>query len=173
LAQLLRSYQPPDRDRADVVERIISFVEMTPTCAERSHRAGHLTGSAWIVNPSRTRALLLHHRKLNKWMQPGGHADGELDLFEVALREAQEESGLASIHPVSRQVFDVDIHEIPQLKEVPPHYHYDVRFLFEADDARAPRGNDESRQVAWINFVDMPTYTEEESVLRMMRLSAL
>ena len=173
LVEILRRYRPIDRERSDVAGRIVSFIESTTKCAERSNLDGHLTGSAWIVNPSRTKALLLHHRKLNKWMQPGGHADGDLDLFHVALKEAQEESGLVDVRPVSPEVFDVDIHEIPQFKEVPPHYHYDVRFLFEADDTIAPKRNDESHEVAWIPLADIQRYTDEESVLRMARLSRM
>jgi FimV-like protein len=101
LIELLRRYSPPTEDRASDVRRIVSFVEREPACAERSHQFGHLTGSAWIVNTTRTKALLLHHRKLNRWMQPGGHADGDLDLLAVALREAREESGLSGIEPVT------------------------------------------------------------------------
>ena len=154
-----------------MVKRIVSFVEGEPACAERSHLFGHLTGSAWIVNPARTKALLLHHRKLSRWMQPGGHADGELDLLSVALKEAREESGLSRVEPVSREVFDVDIHEIPQFKDIPAHYHFDVRFLLTADDTEEPRRNEESNEVKWIELSAIRQYTHEESVLRMARLA--
>ena len=170
LVQLLKNYQPAESDRAVVAERIISFVESCEDCAERSNLDGHLTGSAWIVNSTRTKALLLHHRKLDKWMQPGGHADGEVNLFEVALREAREESGLANVRPVSRKVFDVDVHEIPQFKDIPAHLHYDVRFLFEADDTEQPRRNEESNDVAWIELAAISRYTTEDSVLRMAQV---
>ena len=169
IVERLRAYATSNQDRADTAERIIAFVESTPTCAERSHLAGHLTGSAWIVNESRTKALLLHHKKLNRWMQPGGHADGDLDLLSVAFREAREETGMESVSPASPEVFDVDIHEIPPFKDIPAHYHYDVRFLFIADDQEAPRQNDESNKVAWIEVSEIHRYTDEESVLRMAR----
>ena len=167
LLELLRRYSPTVADRAPVVKQILSFVESEPECAERSHQFGHLTGSAWIVNPARTKALLLHHSKLNRWMQPGGHADGELDLLSVALKEAREESGLPRIEPISREVFDVDIHEIPQFKDIPAHYHFDVRFLLCADDSEQPCRNEESNEVKWIDLTDIHTYTEEESVSRL------
>lgn len=170
LLQLLRRYTPPTTDRASELERIISFVEREPACAERSHQLGHLTGSAWVVNGARTKALLLHHRKLNRWMQPGGHADGDLDLLAVALREAREESGLSRIEPASGEVFDVDIHEIPPFKDIPAHYHFDVRFLLIGDDTEEPCRNDESNEVKWIALADIQKYTNEESVLRMGRL---
>lgn len=170
LLELLRRYVPPTTDRASELERIISFVEREAACAERSHQFGHLTGSAWVVNKTRTMALLLHHRKLNRWMQPGGHADGDLDLLAVALREAREESGLRSIEPVSGEVFDVDIHEIPPFKDIPAHYHFDVRFLLVADDSEVLSQNDESNEVKWIELSEIGRYTDEESVLRMARL---
>lgn len=170
LVNLLKEYNPDEVDRRGAASRILAFVEGNADCAERSKVEGHLTGSAWIVNPSRTKALLMHHRKLARWMQPGGHADGELDLFQVALREAREESGVGAIRPISRAVFDVDIHEIPPFKDVPPHLHYDVRFLFEADDTEQPRRNEESNDVAWIELAEISRYTTEESVLRMARV---
>ena len=170
LLELLRRYAPTTNDRASDMIRVISFVEREPACAERSHQFGHLTGSAWIVNAERTKALLLHHRKLDRWMQPGGHADGDLDLLAVALREAREESGLSRIEPVTGEVFDVDIHEIPPFKDIPAHYHFDVRFLLVADDTEEPRRNDESNEVKWIDLADIEKYTNEESVLRMARL---
>jgi 8-oxo-dGTP pyrophosphatase MutT (NUDIX family) len=172
LLEILRRYAPPSEDRGAEVRRIISFVEREPACAERSHQFGHLTGSAWIVTADRTKALLLHHRKLNRWMQPGGHADGELDLLAVALREAREESGLSSIEPVSGEVFDVDIHEIPPFKGIPAHYHFDVRFLLVGDDTEKPSRNEESNEVKWIELSAIREYTDEESVLRMARLGA-
>ncbi len=173
LLNLLSRYHPEGPDRAAVVEGIIAFVRDEPACAERSHLYGHLTGSAWVVNTTQTKALLLHHRKLNRWMQPGGHADGEYDLLSVALREAREESGLSCIEPVTGEIFDVDIHEIPPFKDIPAHYHFDVRFLLRADDAEMPRHNQESNQVKWIDLVDISQYTDEESVLRMVRMGGV
>ena len=171
LVELLRGYRPLTEDRVPVVERLIAFVESEPACAERANSFGHLTGSAWVVNKERTKVLLLHHRKLNRWMQTGGHADGELDLLSVALREAKEESGLKRIEPVSHAVFDVDIHEIPPFKEIPAHYHFDVRFLLEGDEAEPLVQNEESNGVAWVELAEIASYTTEEAVLRMARLS--
>ena len=170
LLEVLQRYRPTANERLPVLERLISFVENDPTCAERSNGYGHLTGSAWIVNESRTKALLLHHRKLNRWMQTGGHADGEFDLLSVALREAREESGLTRIEPVSPEVFDVDIHEIPQFKDIRAHFHFDVRFLLQGDEEEPIVHNEESNGVVWILLNEITGYTEEESVLRMARM---
>ena len=115
LVTLIQRYGTRYPERTSVVERIVDFILRDPRCAERENEIGHLTGSAWIVSVDRRKALLLHHRKLGRWIQPGGHADGELDLFGVALKEAREESGLSQIRSISREIFDIDIHEIPPL----------------------------------------------------------
>ena len=171
ILSLLTRYSERHPEQAAVAHAILSFVESTPDCAQREHLAGHLTGSAWVVSRDGSSALLLHHRKLNRWLQPGGHADGELDLLSVALREAQEESGLVDLVPESSQIFDVDIHEIPARGDVPTHLHYDVRFLFRAQSEALPTRNHESNDVVWIPLSEILTLTTEESVVRMARLS--
>ena len=114
--------------------RIMSFIATHSDCFERSCREGHITGSAWLVNPDGTKVLLTHHRKLNRWLQPGGHSDGDADTAAVALREATEESGIPNIHFVSTDIFDLDIHPIPEnaTKGEGAHLHYDIRFLLQA-----------------------------------------
>ena len=116
-----------------MLENLRRFVEDNDDCFERSHRSGHITGSAWIVDLKREKVLLTHHHRLDKWMQLGGHADGDPDVLRVALREAREESGVEEIRALSESIFDVDVHEIPPRGDEPAHLHYDVRFLFEAD----------------------------------------
>lgn len=170
LVALLGRYQSV-QPGCGVVARILSFVQQEPNAAERSNLFGHLTASAWVVNQSRDKVLLLHHKKLNRWMQLGGHADGEFDLLAVALREAKEESGLSCIEAVTGEVFDVDVHEIPTWKDVPAHYHFDVRFLLCGDDNDVPANNEESNGVEWVPLKDIAAYTNEESVLRMARLT--
>lgn len=151
-----------------MLEALQQFVEQHPECFERSLQVGHITGSAWIVNPPRTHALLIHHRKLERWLQPGGHADGDPDVLRVALREAHEESGLEQLRPLSGAIFDVDIHTIPARGPEPQHLHYDVRFLLEADDAAPLLISRESRALAWAELERITEYTDEESVLRMV-----
>jgi 8-oxo-dGTP pyrophosphatase MutT (NUDIX family) len=148
---------------------MIRFVEAHADCAERSLQIGHLTGSAWIVDHEQKRTLLTHHRKLKKWLQLGGHADGELDLLSVALREAREESGLSRLRVVDHAVFDVDRHLIPARKTEPDHWHYDIRFMIEADPAEPFVVSDESHDLAWIEIASMAEYNAEQSMLRMAR----
>lgn len=161
--------KPLEAHEASMAADMIRFVEVHPDCAERSLQIGHLTGSAWIVDRERKRTLLTHHRKLNKWLQLGGHADGELNPLAVAMREASEESGLTRLRVVSEKVFDVDRHLIPARKTDPDHWHYDIRFMIEADPDEPLLISDESHDLAWIEITRMADYNAEESMLRMAR----
>ena len=126
---------------------------------------GHVTGSAWILAPDRTHALLTLHRKLGIWIQVGGHSDGNPDTLEVALREAAEESGLA-VRPLSTGIFDVEIHRFPAIGDAPPHLHYDVRFALIASDWSLAV-SEESRQLAWMPLDRPDQFTHDPSVRRM------
>ncbi len=171
LLNLLRAHAGRELDSTEraALAEILRFVETEPRCAERSLAVGHLTGSAWVVDPSRTRTLLTHHRKLGKWLQLGGHADGDLDLAAVALREAREESGLTRLRPVCAAVFDVDRHWIPERKAEPGHWHHDLRFMIEADPSEALVITKESKDIAWVEIARMADFNPEESMLRMAR----
>ena len=168
----LRDYVPADAREAAMRDRLVAFVGAHPDAFERALTIGHVTASAWIVDPSRTRALLLHHRKLGKWLQPGGHVDGDPDVRAAALREAREECGLASLRFAAPGIYDVDVHPIPARPGEPAHDHYDVRFAFEADPAEPLVVNAESQEVAWIALDALDAYGVDESVLRLARKTA-
>ncbi len=169
----LRNYSPTDSRDINCRDRIITFVERNQNCFERSFQPGHITGSAWITNHARNRFLLTFHSRLNLWLQLGGHADGNPDVLAVALREAREESGLEIIHCLSPEIFDLDIHRIPGHQGVPEHYHYDLRFLFEADDSQPLIVSDESHDLRWLTGIEILQLTQEVSILRMLRKSPL
>ena len=130
---------------------------------------GHLTASAWIVDENREKTVLLYHRKLGKWLQSGGHIEeGETDLQLAAQREANEETGL-EIEPIGAQIFDVDVHEIPEYWNTPAHLHFDIRFLFRGDSTQIPVQNAESKGVRWVNLDQVRELVNgEESVMRMV-----
>lgn len=88
-------------------------------CFQRTHLPGHITGSSWIVNPAKTAVVMVHHAKLNRWLQPGGHADGCENVLSVALKEAQEETGILELTVLRENIFDLDIHRIPERKDFP------------------------------------------------------
>lgn len=154
---------------AEMLADYFAFIAAHPDCLWRTCLDGHLTASAWIVDPARTHTLLTHHRKLDRWLQLGGHVDGEADLLAAALREAREESGLASVRAVSAEVFDVDRHRIPARGAEPEHWHYDVRFLFEADVAEPLVVSSESKELAWVPVADVARLNPSESLARMVR----
>lgn len=145
--RLLREHQPraADPHEAAMTAEIIRFVEAHADCLERTCVPGHLTGSAWIVDPARRRVLLVHHRKLDRWLQPGGHADGD-----------------------PHTLFDVDRHWIPVHGDTPGHHHLDLRFLLEADPEEQPVVSEESHDVRWVDLDQVAAFNPEESMLRMV-----
>ena len=161
------------------LERYQGFVSNTPTCFERSHLEGHVTASALICDHNLEKVLLMHHKKLDKWLQMGGHADGHPIPSEVAAKEAEEESGLTGLKflSVDRQLtsvgsdselapFDLDIHLIPERKGEPSHYHYDIRYLLMAPEGQKAVKNHESNGLEWFSLQEARTITDERSMLR-------
>ena len=170
LLDAIDAYAVRHPDERATVDRFRSFVEGHEDCFERSLAwPGHVTGSAWIVAPEGDAVLLTHHRKLDLWIQLGGHADGNPDPLDVALREGLEESGLPTLEPLDAGLpFDLDIHVIPARRDEQEHEHFDVRYAFRAPH-REVVVSDESHDLAWVPIPDLPSYTADASVLRMAR----
>lgn len=170
LSILLDDYARRWPGEADTVLLFRQFLGDGPVAFERRHPPGHFTGSAWLVSADGARVLLTHHRKLGRWLQLGGHADGDADIRRVALREAEEESGLTGL-VVEDALFDLDRHAIPARGDDPQHWHYDLRFVVHARaGAEAFVVSEESHALAWRNvagLVDDPA--ADESVRRMAR----
>lgn len=166
LPQLLARYNPIDPAEQEYKKTIIAFLNQYPNAFERSLEVGHITASAWLINKDNTKALLMHHRKLNMWVQLGGHCDGDTDALAVAIKEAQEESGIMNIEPVSADIFDIDVHLIPENKKEKAHYHYDIRFLLQVVGDEDFVQNEESHALAWFSGSCMLP-TNERSVTRM------
>ena len=168
LLDLLSVYQPFNDAERKMVGDTIAFVNEHEDCFRRELLIGHITGSAWIINRERTHVLLMHHKKLNRWFQPGGHCDGDPDVRSVAKKEAWEETGM-EVAPVSDGVFDVDVHNIPERKGVPEHKHHDIRFLFQAAMTSEELGvNEESNAVRWVPLEEVYRYNDQESIMRMV-----
>lgn len=166
LLDQLQDYRHRFPEEEPTVQRLIDFVRSTPLCFERTHLPGHVTGSALVVSRALDRVLLMHHAKLGKWLQMGGHSDGDPDTPEVALREAREETGLSRLVMESRVPFDIDIHAIPERGSEPEHFHYDVRYLVFGDPREALTVNSESHGLRWFRFEEAPEVTQEASMLR-------
>lgn len=169
LLSLLCTYQKKYPEEVGPLRPFIEFVQNNRNCFERSLTIGHVTSSAWLLNPDRSKVLLTHHKKLNKWLQLGGHADGESNMLSVALREAYEESGLECIVPLSDEIFDLDIHRVPKNRNEMAHFHYDVRFLLEARNSEKVSISAESHDLSWIPMLRLHEKSNETSMLRMRR----
>lgn len=167
--QLLANYAPDDPEQSGQRQLFMAFVNQHPECCERGLDVGHLTGSAWLVSADGRRALLMHHRKLDRWLQPGGHADGDADLAGVALREAEEETGLTGLVREGG-IFDLDRHEIPARGAEPAHWHYDLRFVVRAAAGEDFNQNAESLALAWFDIAELAERPDlDESLRRMAR----
>ena len=169
LLGLLESYLARHPEEQARVDRVRRFVETHADCFERTCRDGHVTGSAWILSPDHLHVLLTHHRKLGRWLQPGGHADGDPDPLRVALREAREESGLVELTVVSEEPLDVDVHPIPASGHEPAHLHYDIRYLLRAPAGQEPVASEEATAVRWFERRKLTALLAEKSLLRMER----
>lgn len=190
LLHMLERYAAANPEEARCARRIESLVREREDCFERSCLPGHITASAWIVSPDHRECLLTHHRKLDRWLQLGGHADGDPDVLAVALREAREESGmqdfshlifegtaagtlesLADPSPRERipMPLDIDVHSIPARGDEPQHEHHDIRYLLVAGPGQSLAISDESHDLAWVTWDRLDTVGGDESLLRMAR----
>ena len=137
---------------------MLQLLAERPDCFERTCFApGHFTASALLLDESGARTLLTHHRFLDRWLQFGGHCDGNPDVLAAALREAGEESGILGITPVHERFIDLDVHPIPAnpRRGEPAHLHFDVRFLLRAPSGAEFRASDESHELRWFTPEEM------------------
>ena len=168
LVTQLEKYRAANGAQSDTVDRFIAFLQRNGLQSfDRSLAEGHVTASCWLINRSQTHVLLTHHRKLNNWIQPGGHADGECDLVKVALTEAYEESGIEKIRVLSRNIFDIDQHVIPARKNEAEHFHYDFRFPMKSAERDNYIVSEESYDLNWVEITRLADRISDESVLRM------
>lgn len=169
LKTLIEEYFPSDLEEQSYKNRFLKLLADRPDCFYRTcFEPGHITASAWVLNHTEEKVLLMHHRKLDGWFQPGGHCDGDPNVLAVALKEVGEETGLEEIEPVSAAIFDLDIHEIPAIGKEPPHYHYDVRFLVRCKKDMAFTKNHESKALQWFGKEKSALPNQQRSILRLL-----
>ncbi|MFG6084265.1 NUDIX hydrolase [Paracoccus litorisediminis] len=131
----------------------------------RDPSTDHLTASAFVFTPDRAMLLLLHHAKLNLWLQPGSHCDGDHDTAGVAARELGEETGLTGLRPLVPWIVDIDIHLIPARGDKAAHRHFDLRYAFEAEREALLFRNHESRDLQWVTLDRIEDVTRAPSIL--------
>ena len=173
LIELLQRYAAAWPGEQGQVARFLAFAAAHPDCLLRSCVPGHITASAWILSADGRRCLLTHHRKLDRWLQLGGHVDGEAHAERGAVREAEEESGMTGFTLMrwtpGLVPLDLDVHPIPARRDEPRHDHWDVRFLLQAPAAQPLRISSESKDLRWCSAAELSACTQEESVLRLHR----
>jgi len=167
LRAALTDYQARWPDEAGVVMQFVELLDDPIDPFMRERLAGHFTASVWLVSADAQRVLLTHHRKLGRWLQLGGHADGERDLAAAALREAEEESGLSGLMLIPA-IFDLDRPWIPAHGYTPGHWHYDVRYVVRASASEAYVVSAESLALAWCEIAVLAQDPQAAASLRRM-----
>ena len=166
----IEAYEPYNEQEARDKEIILSMLTEAERMGEdifsRENRMAHMTASAWVVNRDRTKVLLAYHNIYNSWAWLGGHADGEEDLLRVALREANEESGIVGARPLRNDIFSLEIlgvdGHVKRGRYVATHLHLNCTYLLEADDRLPIRAKaDENSAVRWIPFADVEAEVRE------------
>lgn len=148
----------------------LQFIMENKQPTDRMNPAGHITASAWILDDTRQNCLLIKHPKLHIWVQAGGHIEDDSTVWEAALREAREETGIHDLRYEDKNLFDLDVHLIPAKGDFPAHNHYDIRFLFTCKKEEL-QSNAEVKELKWIPIYEVAKYTSSESVLRMVEKS--
>ncbi len=162
---------PPGEPAVEQHRRtMLRFARTHADALDRSCVPGHFTGSAMVVDAAAERVLLMLHAKLGRWLQPGGHADGDGRLGRVALREAAEETGIDGLILIEPPL-DLDVHEIPARRGEPAHLHLDVRYLVRAPVGARPRSNHESLDIGWFSRAELAGLDVDPGLARLARLS--
>lgn len=163
----LEHYVTLDPEQLAVRDSMVAFAHEHPDALERTCTPGHFTASALVVERGTDHFVVLHHTKLRRWLQPGGHVDGSSNMPASARREAMEETGIASLS-VALPVVDLDIHRVEPPSEA-PHDHLDLRFLVLAEPGSVLVGNHESRDIRWVTIADLDDLGADEGLHRLAR----
>lgn len=159
IREQIKNYRPWNEQERQDQAVILAFLDKNPDAFYRTNLLAHMTASAWVVNPQRTRTLMVYHRLYDSWSWTGGHADGEEDLLAVALREVREETGVQRLRPVSEEIYSLEVltvdgHE-KHGKYVPSHLHLNLTYLLEAEEDQPLRiCEEENTGVAWFSLAD-------------------
>lgn len=155
----IKAYRPwNEQERQDQV-LILDFLRKNPDAFYRTNLLAHMTASAWVVNPQRSKVLMVYHRLYDSWSWAGGHADGEEDLLAVALREVREETGIQRLRPVTEEIYSLEVLTVDGHEKhdryVPSHLHLNVTYLLEAEEDQPLRVCEaENSGVAWFSLAD-------------------
>ncbi|MFY9986931.1 MAG: NUDIX hydrolase [Chthoniobacterales bacterium] len=156
-------------EEASCRQQMLELLDTRPDCFRRDAFPAHFTGSALVVSGDGSKVLLHHHRKLDRWLQFGGHCDGEENVLSVARREALEESGIDGLIVAAARPFDLDIHEIPPHGNEPAHFHFDIRYVLIAPQAAETKTSVESKELRWFTYSDLQAWKLDPGLRRLVR----
>jgi 8-oxo-dGTP pyrophosphatase MutT (NUDIX family) len=170
LALLLNEYVPSDAREAEYRAAMSTLLQTAPDPLAATHYVpGHFTASAFVLSPDCRELLLIFHSKFERWLQPGGHIEPDDEsVLSAALREAREETGLSTLAPLRKTLFDIDVHEIAARKDKPAHLHFDLRFLLRTENRAHAAGSD-ARAARWFTWSEIAAVASDESVARAVR----
>ena len=165
----LVDYVPSDDRERVFREHMLALCDAPEPFSRSAFVPGHFTASAFVLSPDRRRLLVVYHRKLERWLQPGGHIEPtDASIVDAARREVEEETGVRGTVAVSSGVFDIDVHDIPARRDEAAHEHFDLRVLLVAPDV-AVVANDEVAAIRWVELSEIRNLGTDESVLRAVR----
>ena len=155
----IKAYRPWNEQERQDQAVILAFLDKNPDAFYRTNLLAHMTASAWVVNPQRSKVLMVYHRLYDSWSWAGGHADGEEDLLAVALREVREETGVQSLRPVTEEIYSLEVLTVDGHEKhgryVPSHLHLNLTYLLEAEENQPLRVCEaENTGVAWFSLTD-------------------
>lgn len=155
----IKAYRPWNEQERQDQAVILAFLDKNPDAFYRTNLLAHMTASAWVVNPQRSKALMVYHRLYDSWSWTGGHADGEEDLLAVALREVREETGVQRLRPVTEEIYSLEVLTVDGHEKrgqyVPSHLHLNLTYLLEAEEEQPLRVCEaENSGVAWFSLAD-------------------
>lgn len=163
----IKSYIPVNEQEEKDKEIILDFIEKNENVLTRENEVAHITSSGFIVNKNRDKMLMIHHNIYNSWGWTGGHADGDSDLLEVAIKEAKEETGIENVVPATDEISCIDIlpvkAHVKKGKYVAPHLHLSLAYVLVADESEELKIKaDENSGVAWVDIEKVLERTNEE-----------
>lgn len=166
LKKAIEDFSPINKQEIKDKEMFLYYLNNFDDVLTRSNEIVHFTSSAFVLNKTRDKVLMIYHNIYNSWGWTGGHADGDSDLLQVALREVTEETGVNNVKPIISDIFIIDTlsvlgHE-KKGKYIPAHIHLSVAYLFEADETETLLiKEDENSNVKWIPIEQVVEYSTE------------